>query len=305
MDRSDIDLLALEGFCVLMDERSVSRAASRLGIKQPTMSRLLARLRSYFADPLLVWAGGSMIPTPRALSLRDEVLHVLETMKRLSSPVQTFDPASTETTIVVAATGLLEDVFLARVISALALQAPGIQLEVRLPNRLQDVAALEVGKIDFIIGWTTNPAPILRSRLLFSDKLVCIARVSHPKLRAAADLTYAKYAELPHIQYDIPGMTTTGMLLQERLVRDGYRQNIKYHVQNPTTVADVVANTDVIATVPQRLAERLLAQYALGIFKLPFSVPPMKNRAYWHECMHTDVRSRWFRQLLADVGRSM
>jgi DNA-binding transcriptional LysR family regulator len=270
MDRSDIDLLALEGFCVLMDERSVSRAASRLGIKQPTMSRLLARLRRYFADPLLVWAGGSMIPTPRALSLRDEVLHVLETMKRLSSPVQTFDPASTETTIVVAATGLLEDVFLARVIS-----------------------------------WTTNPAPILRSRLLFSDKLVCIARASHPKLRAAADLTYAKYAELPHIQYDIPGMTTTGMLLQERLVRDGYRQNIKYHVQNPATVADVVANSDVIATVPQRLAERLLAQYALGIFKLPFSVPPMKNRAYWHECTHTDVRSRWFRQLLADVGRSM
>ncbi len=305
MDGSDIDLLALKSFCALLEERSVSRAALRLGIKQPTMSRALARLRSYFSDPLLVWAGGTMVPTPRALSLKADVLSVIETMTRITLPSPAFDPASTQTRIMVAATGLLESVFLARVLKTLALRAPGICLDVRRPDRLNDIAALERGELDFIVGWTTSPAPILRSRLLFSDKLVCIARASHSRLRHPDDLTYATYVELPHIQYEIPGKTTTGLLLQERLLRDGYRQNIKYHVQNVTTVAEVVATSDVIATVPQRLAERLLAQHPLRLFKLPFAVPPMKHRAYWHECMQTDARNQWFRELLAEVGKSM
>lgn len=305
MNNLDIDLLALQAFCVLMDERSVSRAAARLGVRQPAMSRLLARLRTYFADPLLVWAGGSMVPTPRALSLKGDVRQVLETMERLAMPAQTFDPASTSTTIVVAATGLLENVFLTSVMKMVAAQAPGVRVDVRLPDRLRDITALERGEIDFIIGWTMTPAQSLRSRLLFTDKLVCIARASHPKLRNDSDLTYARYIELPHIQYDIPGRTTTELLLQERLLKDGHQQNIMFHVQNSLTVADVVANSDVIATLPFRLAVRLQAHYSLRIFKPPFSFPPIKNRAYWHECKHADMRSRWFRGLLAEVGRAM
>src|SRR5437016_4040323 len=147
MNKFDIDLLALRGFCVLMDERSVSRAASRLGVRQPTMSRLLARLRDYFADPLLVWAGGSMIPTPRALSLRGDIRQVLETMERLSTSAQTFDPTSAKATIVVAATGLLENVFLTRVMTMVAEQAPAVQVDVRLPDRLGDIGALQRGEI--------------------------------------------------------------------------------------------------------------------------------------------------------------
>jgi DNA-binding transcriptional LysR family regulator len=305
MNNFDIDLLALRGFCVLMDERSVSRAASRLGVRQPAMSRLLGRLRDYFADPLLVWTGGSMVPTPRALSLKSDIRQVLETMERLSTPAQTFDPMSTKTKIVVAATGLLESVFLTCVMKAVAAQAPAVRVDVRVPDRLRDIAALERGEIDFIVGWTMTPAPSLRSRLLFTDKLVCIARTSHPKLRDDNDLTYAMYVELPQIQYDIPGRTTTEILLQERLLKDGHHQNIKYHVQNSLTVADVVANSDVIATLPYRLAARLQAYCPLKIFELPFGIPQIKNRAYWHECKHADVRSRWFRGLMAEVGRGI
>jgi DNA-binding transcriptional LysR family regulator len=96
MDSSDIDLIALRSFCVLMDERSVSHAAFRLGVKQPTMSRMLAKLRTYFGDSLLVWAGGHMVPTPRALLLEVDIRQVLATMERISSPAQSFDPASSE-----------------------------------------------------------------------------------------------------------------------------------------------------------------------------------------------------------------
>jgi DNA-binding transcriptional LysR family regulator len=305
MDSTDIDLLALQSFCVLMEERGVSRAAARLGIAQSRMSRQLAQLRAYFADPLLIWAGGSMVPTPRALELKDEVRQVVETMERLASPVQIFDPASTKTTIVLAATGYMEHIFLTQVMNAVAARAPDVRMQIRLPNRLQDIEALERGNIDFLVGWMTTPAPILRSRLLFKDRLVCIARDAHPRLRGDDGLTYEKYVELPHIQYDIPGKTTTRRLLQERLARDGHQQNIMYHVQNCITVAEVVANSDAIATLPRKFAVRCLKQYGLKIFELPFSLPAMQNRAYWHECMHSDPRNRWFRGLLADIARTI
>jgi DNA-binding transcriptional LysR family regulator len=75
-------------------------------------------------------------------------------------------------------------------------------------------------------------------------------------------------------------------------------------VQNSLTVAEIVANSDVIATVPGKFAARCLEQYSLKTFDLPFSLPPMQNRVYWHECMHSDARSRWFRRLLADIAKT-
>jgi DNA-binding transcriptional LysR family regulator len=303
MDTSDIDLFALRSFCVLMDERSVSRAAARLGVRQSSMSRQLAHLRAYFADPLLVWAGGSMVPTPRALSLNGEIRQVVETMERLSTAAQSFDPASAQSTVVMVATGYMEHIFLGDVMNAVAARAAGVHVKIRLPDRLGDVSAMGRGEIDFLVGWMTAPPPILRSRLLFKDKLVCIARRGHPILGEDGGLTYEQYVGLPHVQYDIPGKTTTERLLQERLSRDGHQQNIKYHVQNPLTVAHIVADSNLIATVPGRFARRCLGQYPLHIFDLPFSFPAVQNRAYWHECMHSDEQNRWFRSLLVEIGK--
>jgi DNA-binding transcriptional LysR family regulator len=301
MYKGDIDLLALRSFCVLMEERSVSRAASRLGLKQPTMSRVLARLRAYFGDPLLLWAGGHMVPTPRALGLEAELRHVLVTMERLSSPASSFDPASSESTIRLVATGYFENIFLARVMRQVAARAPGIQIETRPPDYLRDNVALESGEIDFLVGWNMKPAPILRSRLLFTDRLVCIARADHPELRDNI-LSYEDFVRLPHVQYEIPGHTTTGQLLQERLSQDGHRQNVKFRVQNFITVAEVVSNSNLISTLSRRFVTGFLKDYPLKILELPIRLPPMRNSAFWHERMQFDPRSRWFRRLLAEVA---
>ncbi|MGH7106787.1 MAG: LysR family transcriptional regulator [Acetobacteraceae bacterium] len=302
MSRSDIDLLALRGFCLLLEERSVSRAAARLGIRQSAMSRQLGRLRAYFADPLLVWAGGTMVPTPRALALADEIRRTAQTLERLATPKEAFDPASTVTTLTLACTGYTEEVFLAGFLSAVSARAPGVTVNIRLPDRIHDTGALEHGEIDFLIGWTTDPPPILRSRLLFSDKLVCIARSSHPVLRSVGDLTFPRYLELPHVQYDIPGKTTSVRLLHERLAREGRQRPIRFHVQSPGTVAEVVATSDLIATLPGRFAARCLERYALRVFEVPLDLPPVQNCLYWHECMHCDPRSRWFRRLFKELA---
>jgi DNA-binding transcriptional LysR family regulator len=245
-----------------------------------------------------------MVPTPRALALKGEIRQVVETMERLSTAAQSFDPASAQSTVVLVATGYLEHIFLGDVMKAVAARAAGVHVKMRLPDRLGDVSAMGRGEIDFLVGWMTAPPPILRSRLLFKDKLVCIARLEHPMLGEDGDLTYEKYVGLPHVQYDIPGKTTTERVLQERLSRDGHQQNIKYHVQNPLTVAHIVADSNLIATVPSRFAQRCLAQYPLHQFDLPFSFPAIQNRAYWHECMHSDEQNRWFRSLLVEIGKA-
>jgi DNA-binding transcriptional LysR family regulator len=304
MDSPDIDLSALKSFCVLMEERSVSRAAARLGVRQSSMSRRLVNLRAYFADPLLVWAGGSMVPTPRALSLKSEINQIVATMERLSTATQSFDPASTESTVVLVATGYMEHVFLTDVMKTVAERAARMHVKIRLPDRLDDIGAMERGEIDFLVGWMTTPAPILRSRLLFKDKLVCIARRAHPGLSEDSHLSYEKYVELPHVQYEIPGKTTTERLLEERLSRDGQRRNIKYHVQTPLSVARLVADSDLIATVPARFAAHCLEHYPLRVLDLPFNLPAVQNRVYWHECMHSDEHNRWFRALLAETAKA-
>lgn len=305
MARSDVDLLALRSFCLLMDERCVSRAASRLGIRQSAMSRQLARLRAYFADPLLVWAGGTMVPTPRALTLAEEVRGMVRALEALATRAQAFDPVSAVTSLAVVATGYTEEVFLARFLSALSARAPGVTIRIRLPDRTHDRLALERGEIDFLIGWMTEPPPILRSRLLFEDRLVCIARMGHPLLRGAEDLSRERYLDLPHVQYDIPGKTTSERLLHERLAREGRQQHIRYHVQSPLTVAEVVASSDLIATLPSRFARRCVAHHALRILEVPLDLPPIQNRLYWHECMHLDPRSRWFRGLFEELAKEI
>src|ERR1700676_1010154 len=151
MNSTDIDLVALHAFCALMDEKSVSRAASRLGLKQPTMSRMLGKLRKYFGDPLLVWAGGHMVPTPRALQGEGDVRQLVAMVERIRSPVQGCDPNLGNATFKIVTTANLENTFLSKVISAVAARAPGVCVEIHRPDRFEDMDALEKGQDDFMI----------------------------------------------------------------------------------------------------------------------------------------------------------
>jgi DNA-binding transcriptional LysR family regulator len=304
MYSSELDLLSLKAFCLLMNARSVSRAATSLGVSQPTMSRLLSRLRHSLGDPLLIWAGGRMVPTPRALALEPEIRQIVDAMDRITRPSELFDPASSESTIVLAAAGHLETILLSSVMKRIAAEAPRVSLDIRAPHRLHDTAALERGELDFIVGWSTAPLPTLRSRLLFTDRLVCIARTGHPALHGST-MTYENFLNLSHVQFDFPGRTTTDLVIQQRLAQEGERLSVRFRVQSSQTLTEVVANTDLIAILPNRFAQRFLNQHALMVLDLPLKLPTMQNKAFWHERAHSDPRSRWFRKVLANVARTV
>jgi DNA-binding transcriptional LysR family regulator len=199
-----------------------------------------------------------MVPTPRALQVEGEVRQLVAIVERIRSPVQGFDPNLSSATFKIVTTANLENIFVSKVISAVAARAPAVCVEVHRPDRFEDMDALEKGQDDFMIGWNLSPAPVLRSRPLFTDKIVCIARADHPDI--GDSLTYEKYVELAQVQYEIPGRTTAVQLLQDRLARSGRQLNVRFRVQNFLTVAEVVANSNMIASLSDRFERCFLTQ---------------------------------------------
>jgi DNA-binding transcriptional LysR family regulator len=182
-------------------------------------------------------------------------------------------------------------------------QAPGIDIEIRTPNRELASSWLETGQIDFRLGWVRDPPVGLHSRLLFQDRLVCLVRQDHPTVRDV--LTLDQYLELTHVRSQVVGNTTTGYIIDQAAAHMKKTVRLSLIVQDYLTVPYMVARSDVIATLPERLARGFADQLQLQILTPPFKVPQLKFSAYWHERAHRDPRHRWFRQVLTEVARSL
>jgi DNA-binding transcriptional LysR family regulator len=163
---------------------------------------------------------------------------------------------------------------------------------------------LESGDVDLSLGWSTSPAASLRSRLLFSDRLVCIARIGHPKLRDNA-FTAADYLNLPQVQYDPVARTTTGLVLEEQFARQGVSPGIQIRLQGFSSLPEIIATSNHIATLPCKLALSLANRYPLTIVEPPVELPDVRCAAYWHERMQENPQNRWLRGLLFDAAKNM
>lgn len=303
MNLTRIDLPSLRCFAVLMEEQSVSRAADRLDLSQPAMSHALQRLRQLFDDPLLVRTQGRMAPTSRALKLLPAIRDILAGVEGLQAAEEDFNPKTARVRFVMTATEYLEFALAPRLILRLQQEAPGIDIEIRTPNHEFVRSWLENGTIDFRLGWVCNPPRMLRSRLLFQDRLVVLARQDHPT--AHGRLTLSQYLELPHVRCQAGGRTSSGRVIDAAVSSHKKRLRISLLIQNYLTIPYAVAQSNMIATVPERLATSFARQLPLQILELPFRAPRQKFSVYWHERTHRDPRHRWFRQVLADVGRSL
>lgn len=300
MNSTDLSLLRV--FLVLMDELSVSRAAERCDMSQPTMSRALARLRTLFHDPLLTRTGGHMVPTARALGLAAQVRGVIEGFENLTRRPDAFDPATSDRTFVLTAPELGERMLMPGLLRRLRSEAPQARLEVRAPDPDRAYALLESGEVDLRIAWLPRPPPSLRSMPLFQDELVCIAAADHPSVQGG--LTLEQFLSLPHAR--TLGIThiTTSRAIDEAVERIGRKLERAFLVQNFLTVPSALAGTDVLATLPRSQALTFARQYPLQVLAPPLRLPRIRYAAYWHERSQADVGHRWFRRMLGEVGSS-
>jgi DNA-binding transcriptional LysR family regulator len=299
----NIDIRLLRAFLVLMADKNVSTAAEHMGISQPAASHALARLRTLFDDPLLLRSRTGMVASSRAVEFEQGVRALLATYDSLLGMARPFDPAVSSHTFVISAPEYAERLLLPGLARSARAQAPNVRIEVQTPDRDRGIELLETGRLDLRIAWLPKPPQSLRSMQLFQDNIVCIADAHHPTVRGS--ITLEQFMTLPHARPLGTGRTTTGRVIDEAVEQQGRQLNLVFLVQNFLTIPLMMAGTDLIATVPLRLATFLSKQHPLQILEAPLRLPRIRYAAYWHERSQKDPGHRWLRGLLQESARAL
>jgi DNA-binding transcriptional LysR family regulator len=290
-----IDLNLLLVLDALLAERSVTRAGAAIGLSQPATSNALARLRALFDDPLLVRDKDGMRPTPRAAALAGPLKQALATLRHALAETATFDPASAQATINLGLTDYGALVVLPPLLRALHARAPGIDVRVRSPvGGMHE--ALATGKIDLAIAPGGQVPPRFHRQRLFGDTLCSILRARHPLVRGR--LTLAKFLRAEHV---VVSFGEDRAPLDELLQRRGLSRRIALYVPHFAVVPHVVLATDLVATIPERLARNLASLGGMRVVRTPVELPGFEMSLVWHDHQHDDPARRWVRGLLAEL----
>ncbi len=298
MDIRNVDLNLLVALDALLAERSVSRAAVRLHLSQPAASALLARLRELFGDPLLLRSARGMLPTPRALELLGPVKQVLDEIDAIVQPRTPFDAARAVHTFTLSASDYVEYTLLPKLVDYLEQRAPGVRLEVR-PLDVQSVARqMERGEVDLCITGLQNAAPGLHVRPLYAERIVSVVRRNHPGI--GARLTLDKFCSLEHIQVSVLGGGFTARI-DAALAALGRTRRARLHVPHFLLVPEIVARSDMISSLPERLARGYVKK--LRIFEPPLDILGFTVGEVWHERNQRDPAQQWLRDVLAELAQ--
>ena len=293
MLRPDLNLLVT--LDVLLAECSVARAAQRLRLSPSAMSRALARLRATTGDPLLVRAGRGLVPTPRALELRERAGQLVQDAEAVLRPAERLDLNRLVRTFTLRTSEGFVEGFGPRLIARVGEEAPGVRLRfVQKPDK--ESTPLRDGTVDLetgVVGATTGPE--VRAQALFRDRFVGVVRMGHPLCKGR--ITPARYAAGRHIFVSRRGLDRGP--IDEALDRFGLKRAIATIVGGFATALALARASDLIASVPERHTASLRA--GMHSFPLPVSVPEITVSLLWHPRLDADPAHRWLRGCVRDT----
>ena len=296
LGEADLGLLvALEA---LLQDNNVTRAAARLGLSQPALSARLTRLRQLFDDPLFVPAsnGRGMVPTPRALSLRESLSGTLELLRGMMRTSGHFDPATSARTFVLAMQEQPAAVLAPGLVHAVQVAAPGIRMAFVYPGPDVD-ERLEDGSIDLLVAPSGQANVSLMARALIENEFLTAQRIGHPRGTGPLDLD--AFCALDHLIVSTDGGGFAG-LVDQTLAGMGRTRRVVLSIQSYGLAPLIVARNDCVCTLPARL----LRPYAdeLALFAPPLPLPRPQLTALWHARNQTDEGHVWLREQLYNVA---
>jgi len=297
--RTDLTLLVV--LDALLEERSVTRAAARLAVTQPTVSGMLARLRTLFGDPLFVRTQRGLIPTPRAQALAPALKQWLTDAGALVTG-PTFDAASAVLTLSLAANDYIQSALVVPFLERLRGSAPNVRVAVR-PSQTDRVAEmLADGELDLSLTSTTEITAFdLPSRSLYDERYVCAVRKDHP-LKGRRAVTLDQFCSHPHVLVSPTEGRFAGPT-DQALARIGRSRQVVLSVPGFLVLPDILQIDDLIAVVPERVLRGRLA--GLRTFAPPLPIPGFSVIAQWHPRLHKDPAHQWLRELLAATARDL
>lgn len=293
MSRPDFNLLVT--LDVLLDEGSVAGAARRLRLSASAMSRALSRLRETTGDPLLVRAGRGLVPTPRALALREQTSRLVQDAEAVLRPAERLDFGKLKRTFTLRASDGFVENFGAALVARVGKDAPGVRLRF-VPKPDKESTPLREGAVDVEIGViVATTGPELRARALFQDRFVGVVRKGHPLSRGR--VTSRRYVAFRHILVSRHGLDRG--LIDESMKSQGLEREIATMVTGFSAALALVRGSDLVASVPERQTRNLRA--SMHTFPLPFPVREVTVSMIWHPRLHEDQAHRWMRECVREV----
>ncbi len=292
MKRFDLELLLI--FDEIYKTGNVTRAADNLGLPQSTVSLGLGKLRGHFSDQLFTRTARGMVPTPRAQNAIEDVRRSLQALQHALADQPVFDPAASKREFRICMTDISEIVLLPRLLNHLRETGPGIHLEISKisPDSPADLAS---GAVDLAVGFMPHLEAGFYQQKLFDQHFVCLVANRHP--RVGDTLSLEALRKEAHLRVRTSG---TGHAIVDRmLAREGIERNVVLNLPSFLGVARIVAQTELLAIVPQRYAAELASTEAVRMLPVPVELPSYQVKQHWHERYHADVSNRWLRQLLA------
>jgi DNA-binding transcriptional LysR family regulator len=282
----DLDLNLLTVFDALLSEGSVTAAAVRLHLSVPATSRALGRLRRAMDDPVLVRAGRGLVPTPFALRAAPRVRAVLDAARSVFTDERDLDLATLDRTFTVRINEGIAATLAPRLVGLIGAQAPRVTIRL-LSEGVEDVEALRDGTVDLDIG-VSSPAVDVREEMLYEEPLVAVVSAS-----ARPPTTLAQLSALPHVSASRRGKLRGP--LDEALAEHGLTRRVAAVAGSFFIAALMAADSDLVALVPCRLAERYGPSLGIRVVELPLDLPPVRIAQQWHARLDADPAQRWLR----------
>ena len=300
MDITQIDLNLMVALEALLEERSVTRAGKRLRLSQPAVSNALSRLRELFDDPMLVRSGSGMMPTPRALTLLPQVREALAQLRRVISSPAPFAPSTASERFTLLATDFIEMVVLPGLMARVSRSAPGVTLDVRPFGEVPPQEGLASGALDLVLGVFSEAPTGCHTEKLFSEGFLCAVRRGHPVL-AEGPLTLERYAALPHLLV-APSRSSKGAV-DNVLQRHGLSRHVALYVAHFLVAPLVIAQSDLVVTLPARAARLLAPHHDLALLEPPVVLSGFTVSQVWHERTQDSQPHQWLRaQIVAGLA---
>jgi len=292
----DIDVKQMAIFEEIYRTRSVSQAAEDMRVSQPTISIGLRKLRKRFNDPLFVRTSEGMEPTPLASELLKPISESLSLLRYVLRHKIVFDPSQSDRCFRICMTDISQVVLLPPLLNRLKEIAPSIRIDV-IPISAKTPKLLESGEADLAIGFMPQVEAGYHRQKLFAQRFVCMLRKDHPRI--GDKLTLKQFAQERHIE--IATSATGHWIIDKVFEEKKVKRKIALRIPDFLGIALIVANTDLIATVPERLGEVLAQSARIKILKPPISFPSYVVEQHWHERYHRDPRNNWLRGIVAEL----
>jgi DNA-binding transcriptional LysR family regulator len=296
---SSPDLNLLYTLDTLLAEGSVTRAGRKLRLSPSAMSRALARLRNVTGDQLLVRAGRGLVPTKRAIEMRDKARELVEEAQALLRPEAGLNLSLLRRTFTIRASDGLAEAMGQSLINTVQSEAPGVRLHfVRKLDK--DSGGLRDGSLDFetgVVGRSIGPE--VKSQALFADQYVGVVRQDHPLARAA--VTAEDYVAWPHVVTQRPGLDLGR--IDQSLLEVGLKRDIIVTVDGFSAALALARMSDLVATVPEKHTATL--RDGMHAFVIPATNPKFTISLLWHPRLDGDPAHRWLRGCIREACKSL